>query len=209
MSEEIKTLKLKRETLKSQLDRFDKYFNSIQDVNEQSVAQMQLRLEKLEPSFEEFNVIQTQIEILTQDKSDEVPLSEYVERNSFEENFFEVITNAKLVVSNFREKKRIKSREGIEKENNEQTQVKLPIIKLPTFGGVCNQWLEFRDAFTALVHDNKTISDIQKYYYMKSALEGEASHLIQSIAVSVANYKIAWDLLCERYENKTASSQPH
>lgn len=62
--------------------------------------------------------------------------------------------------------------------------------------------MEFRDAYTALVHNNKNISDITKFYYLKSSLQDHASEVIQSIEVTSANYPIAWQLVQERFENK-------
>lgn len=68
-----------------------------------------------------------------------MPLSEYVERNNFEEKYFDVVTNAKLAVSKFQEENESKHLKALRRENIEQTQVKLPVIKLPTFGGAYNQ----------------------------------------------------------------------
>lgn len=84
----------------------------------------------------------------------------------------------------------------------ESQSIKLPIIKLPVFKGEYEKWLEFRDAFKALVHSNNNLSEIQKYYYLKSSLEAEASEVIQNMEVSADNYVVAWNLLEERFENK-------
>ncbi|KAJ8955522.1 hypothetical protein NQ317_012653 [Molorchus minor] len=70
------------------------------------------------------------------------------------------------------------------------------------FNGCYDRWLEFRDSFVALVDSNDSISEIQKFYYLRSSLEAEAAHLVASIEVSASNYAIAWGLLKDRFENK-------
>lgn len=42
---------------------------------------------------------------------------------------------------------------------------------------------------------------MNKYHYLRSALEGSTSVVIKSIEFTSKNYKNAWDLLCERYDN--------
>ncbi|XP_062530746.1 uncharacterized protein LOC134200893 isoform X1 [Bombyx mori] len=80
--------------------------------------------------------------------------------------------------------------------------IKLPTIKLPTFDGNYLKWLEFRDTFDSLIHSNETISDINKFHYLRSSLEGGAALIIKSLEFSSKNYTIAWNLICERYDNK-------
>lgn len=48
--------------------------------------------------------------------------------------------------------------------------VKLSTISLPAFDGKSEQWLDFRNIFLVLNHNSKEISDIQKFYYLKSSL---------------------------------------
>ncbi|XP_047543273.1 uncharacterized protein LOC125075609 [Vanessa atalanta] len=87
--------------------------------------------------------------------------------------------------------------------------VKLPTIQLPKFGGRYEDWLEFRDTFVSLIHENQGIVDIQKFHYLRASLEGGAAQVIRSIGFSSCNYKIAWDLLCDRYNNERLLIQNH
>lgn len=50
--------------------------------------------------------------------------------------------------------------------------IKLRTIELPKFNGSQYNWLEFRDTFESLIHDNNTISYIKKFHYLRAALEG-------------------------------------
>lgn len=75
-------------------------------------------------------------------------------------------------------------------------------VPLPKFNGDPKKWLNFKNTFEALVHENKNFSPIQKFHYLKGALEDTASNVIESITISALNYTIAWSLVQERYENK-------
>lgn len=80
--------------------------------------------------------------------------------------------------------------------------VKLPTIKLPVFKGNYESWLEFKDTFNSLIHCNAQINDVQKFHYLRASLEGSATRVIQSLEFSAANYRNAWELLCNRYDNQ-------
>ncbi|KAL0839095.1 hypothetical protein ABMA28_017074 [Loxostege sticticalis] len=82
------------------------------------------------------------------------------------------------------------------------SQVKLPPIQLGTFSGDYRDWMSFRDLFKSLVHDNATISKVNKCQYLKSSLRGEAESLVKQVAVTEVNYDIIWDILNNRYNNK-------
>lgn len=82
-----------------------------------------------------------------------------------------------------------------------QQPIKLPVIELPTFSGRAEEWLQFFDTFDTLIHSNEALSEIQKFYYLKSSLKGDAEQVIHSLEVSARNYEIAWSILKERYQN--------
>ncbi|KAJ8927091.1 hypothetical protein NQ314_020486 [Rhamnusium bicolor] len=63
------------------------------------ITQLELRLSKLEPYFDEFNAIQFDIETLTGDNE---PLSELNEREKFETMFFDWVTKARVKIATLR-----------------------------------------------------------------------------------------------------------
>lgn len=81
------------------------------------------------------------------------------------------------------------------------TQMKLPNMSLPAFDGRYEDWPTFQDLFTASIHNNKSLSGSQKLQYLKSCVKGEAASLIKSFTVTDANYREAWMLLEEQYDN--------
>ncbi|XP_054725647.1 uncharacterized protein LOC129235684 [Anastrepha obliqua] len=81
---------------------------------------------------------------------------------------------------------------------------KLPKISVPNFSGDYLEWFSFRDLYTSLVHNNSALSKIQKMYYLKNCVTGEAARLIKHIFATEANYDLAWKTLEDRFHNKRA-----
>ncbi|KAJ8969878.1 hypothetical protein NQ317_004701 [Molorchus minor] len=195
-----------RGNIKSQLTRLQTYYQGLdlQNLTAANVSQLEYRLNKIESIYDEYNEIQLEIEFILENAEDvdlQTISNESNVRVEFENSYFDLITVIKDTITNFYNRNEIMN-------NNEQENmsVKLPTIKLPTFNGCYDRWLEFRDSFVALVDSNDSISEIQKFYYLRSSLEAEAAHLVASIEVSASNYAIAWGLLKDRFENK--SCQP-
>lgn len=67
----------------------------------------------------------------------------------------------------------------------------------------------FRDTFKSIVHDTEQLSLIQKFHYVRLSLKGEAAEVFNSLEVSDDNYNIAWELLVERYKNKSLLMNNH
>ncbi|XP_076037766.1 uncharacterized protein LOC143023138 [Oratosquilla oratoria] len=70
--------------------------------------------------------------------------------------------------------------------------------ELPKYAGEAIEWQPFWDRFEALV-DQSDLPVISKFSYLQSLLRGEALSVIQGLALTAANYKIACDLLKERF----------
>ena len=79
--------------------------------------------------------------------------------------------------------------------------VKLPKLDMISFSGDKLRWTEFWDAFENAVHNNKKLSNIEKFNYLKSKLSGEAYRAILGLTLSKENYEIAIDILKERFGN--------
>lgn len=208
MNDNLVQLKNQRRVVKSNITRFKNYFESVKNVelNEEIIMQLSLRLEKIEPSWEQFNELQMKIEVLESENIDEE------ERERFETTYFSLISDAKASVKKYENQCDVVS-ENVSVAslnisnagnnfNNIDSCVRLPPIKLPTFDGKYSSWLEFKDSFTALVDKNEQLSNIQKFLYLRSSLEKEVNQIIKSIEVSADNYQTAWQFLVDRFENK-------
>ncbi|CAI6356109.1 unnamed protein product [Macrosiphum euphorbiae] len=94
-------------------------------------------------------------------------------------------------------------------ESNVRQLIQLPPINLPTFYGKFEEWYSYRDQFMSMVHDNQDIDDVHRMYYLKSSLQGQAAEVIGTLSLTALNYKEAWSLLVELYDNKRLLVQKH
>jgi len=46
------------------------------------------------------------------------------------------------------------------------------------------------------------MSDIQKFFYLRSCLSGDAEKVIHCLQTTAENYQVAWKSLTTRYDNK-------
>lgn len=85
---------------------------------------------------------------------------------------------------------------------------KLPKIQLPKFSGDPKKWPEWWDAFLA-VHENKQISDGNKFRHLKSLLEGQAAAAIAGVQTTGPNYPEAIEILENRFAQKQVIINAH
>ncbi|XP_064292652.1 uncharacterized protein LOC135309907 [Plodia interpunctella] len=83
-----------------------------------------------------------------------------------------------------------------------QTQVKLPRIELPVFSGNYEEWPTYKDLYISLVHNNSSLTNVQKLHYLKTSITSEAAALLRHIQITDTNYALAWEALQRRYGNK-------
>jgi len=87
--------------------------------------------------------------------------------------------------------------------------VKLPQLSIPMFSGHLQDWVTFKDTFLSLVGTSTTIPNIQKFHYLLSAIKGDARKVIQHIPVSEQGFRVAWEILVDRYENERLIINTH
>ncbi|XP_045483078.1 uncharacterized protein LOC123688551, partial [Harmonia axyridis] len=194
---ELNVLIKRRGVVKAQLTRFESFLKTIES---EKAGQIPARLEKCKELWNEFENLQIQIEELDINHPD---LQEQ-ERIEFQDAYFESIALADTKISQFMKGSLCSSENSIAERN-----VKLPTMQIPEFQGSYKNWLEFYDSFNALIHTNTGLTDIQKFYYLKNALKGDAAEVIRSLEVSSENYKAAWSLLKTRFENKKMIALNH
>lgn len=80
--------------------------------------------------------------------------------------------------------------------------IRMPRVNIPTFNSEYEHWPAFSDHFIKLVHENNSLSKVQKLHYLKSNVSGEAANLIREFSITELNYDEAWKTLLNRYNNK-------
>jgi len=83
-----------------------------------------------------------------------------------------------------------------------QQSIRIPPMSLPSFTGILEDWYAFHDQFSSVIHDNKYIDNTRKMHYLKSCLSGETANVIASFSSTGSNYRVAWSLVTNRYDNE-------
>jgi len=79
--------------------------------------------------------------------------------------------------------------------------VKLPKLTLKKFNGDLTKWTTFWDSYETSIHLNSQLSNIDKFIYLNSLLEGPASESVSGLRLTAANYNEAVSILQRRFGN--------
>ncbi|CAB0041911.1 unnamed protein product [Trichogramma brassicae] len=82
------------------------------------------------------------------------------------------------------------------------SRLSLKPIEPPTFSGEYGDWEEFREIFTSLVINDRTLSQVDRMHYLKTHVKGSAEALLKGISVTSENFDVAWNALKSEYDNK-------
>ncbi|MCP3665638.1 MAG: DUF1759 domain-containing protein, partial [Gammaproteobacteria bacterium] len=82
--------------------------------------------------------------------------------------------------------------------------VKLPRTPLLDFYGDILKWKPFWDSFCSHIHSRDDLSDADKFHYLLCLVKGRALIIIEGIPVTGKNYRLAIQLLQERYASTRA-----
>ena len=86
---------------------------------------------------------------------------------------------------------------------------KLPKLIIRKFYGEAHKFQEFWDSFRSSVHDNPSLSPIDKFNYLITLTENPAYSTIAGLSLTEANYETALELLQKRYGQKQTIINSH
>lgn len=199
---ELPSLKQKRGLFKRKVTSFQKIVESISSDNiNEFIEELQLRTKNLEVAFADFENIQDNIEMLDESSV------EFEYRESIESIYYKAMSSANKWLAS-QTVNTVKSETSFQ-TNSLNPIVNLPPLNIPNFSGKYDEYLQFKDSFNALIESNQELSKVQKFYYLKSALKGEAADIILNLTITETNYDIAWQLITDRYENKRIIINTH
>ncbi|CAK1601374.1 unnamed protein product [Parnassius mnemosyne] len=195
----LKDFLSKRISIKGQITKFKNYVHTLKDepeLHKLQIDELTLKLAKFEALLVKFDDLQSKIEVLDSDNVSE----EIDERYLIEQDTISNIAIAKAILE-FHKKERNNCSNHDHYEHQE-IGLKLPQIEIAKFDGAYFRWLEFRDTFENLIHNNDKLLPISKFHYLISYLQSDTARIISNLEVSSANYADAWKLLYSRYNNK-------
>ena len=96
-----------------------------------------------------------------------------------------------------------------EPEHSMISKVKLPLMVLRKFDGQLTNWATFWDMFVSSAHTNSELSDIDRFNYLHSLLEGPAADAVSGLSLTTANYTEAIAILKKRFGNRQQVVSKH
>lgn len=193
----LKVLIRKRGQVKARLTRIKGFLESF-DAEVQSLSNLTTRLQILDRCWSDFETIQLEIQEIDDDvNSDE-------EYSTFEDNYCDIRAKIEDLLT-----ARTNTQTVTQPQLDTSDNMKLPDISLPIFSGKYEEWTDFHDIFEAMIHNSTKLTEIQKFYYLRSCLTDEALKMIKEIKISSNNYDSAWTLLKRRYKNNRLIIKAH
>lgn len=145
-------------------------------------------LKQIASNFEDahFNIL----ELLNDDDHEDNDL-----QDSFDETYFKIQSIYRNLV-----KSEVQS--ASPQVGSTTSNIRLPKIVLPNFSGNIKEWPEYFDTFNALIHNCESLSDTEKFHYLRSSLNGDALSVIKAFPLTHEHYSDAYQTLIKRYQNK-------
>ena len=80
--------------------------------------------------------------------------------------------------------------------------IKLPKLTIQSFDEDVTLWMPFWDSYDSAIHQNPSLSEVDKFNYLRSLLRGTAREAVSGLILTTANYQEAIDILKRRFGNK-------
>ena len=86
--------------------------------------------------------------------------------------------------------------------HDRDNRIKLPKLSMQPFSGDVATWTSFWDSYNSAIHQNSSLTDVDKFNYLRSLLKGTAREAVSGLMLTTANYAQAIELLTKRFGNK-------
>ena len=92
---------------------------------------------------------------------------------------------------------------------SQPSRVRLPKMDIQKFGGRVCEWQEFWDAFNSCIYENKSLTPVEKFTYLRSYLVDSAKACVAGFALTEANYEAGVELLKDRFGKSVVVKRAH
>ncbi|XP_055585100.1 uncharacterized protein LOC129737953 [Uranotaenia lowii] len=222
MADDLRHLSKKERIVENLLENLEEFISEYDDVRDK--GSLQPRLIKLEEAYDTFCAVRIEMESILEDldlandednDDDEERTMKKETRNKENKKVFKQFVNRCFVI-----KQQLMSKmesipaPPVQRRSSVSELVlpchtKYPELTLPTFSGKLSDWINFRDNFRSLIHDNAQLNEMDKFNYLRTSLKDDALLQINQIQVSAINYGLAWSTLESKYENHKLIAQEH
>lgn len=194
-------LRKQRGHLKGRLTQFKKSIDSFQEasLSKFQISELKLRMQAASETYQKFNNVQNDIEMRSVESEMQMHYDYVAE---IEALYFSTMATANCLIESA-ETEAGPRRTSCPHSSSDKirSNIKLPDIKLPVFDGSYDRWLEFKNSYVTMIHNDLDLDAIQKFHYLRSSLSGSALQVISALEFTSANYLHAWDLLENRFHN--------
>ncbi|XP_055591463.1 uncharacterized protein LOC129743452 [Uranotaenia lowii] len=220
MAYDLRHLSKKERFLGNLLENLEEFLLEYDDVRDK--GSLQPRLTKLEEAYDTFCAVRIEMESILEDldlandednDDDEERTMKKETRNKENKKVFKQFVNRYFVIKQQLMSKMesipappVQRRSSV---SDLPCHTKYPELTLPTFSGKLSDWINFRDNFRSLIHDNAQLNEMDKFNYLRTSLKDDALLQINQIQVSAINYGLAWSTLESKYENHKLIAQEH
>ncbi|XP_040069808.1 uncharacterized protein LOC120842711 [Ixodes scapularis] len=204
----MERLKQKRTALRSQVTRLISDIDAAiaSHSDERSLNVLSVRLSELRIQLSNVNA---SIEPLVPDGDVEQNYARTIEYDD------KIVAYIATIAQEVEELRRARPQTGTTRIHNDgdghvaTSKVKLPKLELQRFGGAATDWQPFWEQYKQAIHDNDSLSNAEKFLYLRSALTGKAASAIAGIQATGENYDTVVELLRERFGRTDVLIQEH
>lgn len=87
--------------------------------------------------------------------------------------------------------------------------LRLPKLELQKFNGNKLEWQPFWEQYKQAIHENNSLSSVEKFLYLRTSLTGKAAAVVSGLQATEDNYNSAVDMLKERFGRQDILVQEH
>ena len=165
---------------------------------------LETRLQFIEENFKQALNIQSNIELMDKDEPQE-------KRELLEDLYFATKSKLLAVLAQLKKGNLNSSVLDVSQSATQQfrSSMNLPKLQLPKFSGKYTQWIDFYSVFNTLIHEDNSLTDIEKFQHLRSCLSESAYQCIQSLEITSVNYLEAITILKNRFNNTRLILKAH
>ncbi|XP_035220972.1 uncharacterized protein LOC118193921 [Stegodyphus dumicola] len=209
MEDPVAKLKSKRKVLRTAVSKVLKKIETELSKDDVSINVIEETLDILNEKAKTLSDLNTQIEQDLKVPEDEFEL-EVSSALEYEE---------KIQLWQFRARKKLRELHKLENSDPNETAIdsklennkiiRLPKLTIAKFFGDSSNWQEFWSQFEAAIHNNDSLSKVNKFSYLKSLLGGVVYNAVSGLSLTKENYDSAIQLLINRFGRKDLVINAH
>lgn len=202
----IKKLKEKRKQCKASITRIETFVMEkiieTDPVDQNIIDQLIIRQGMLSKNFEDYKNVQLDICVLDEDDTESI--------DEFEDKYYNILSMINKAITQNKTSLGNSASSEVKVEKGFVSTTKLPNIDIPYFDGKnLNNYKPFSEMFLAVIGTNIDLSNVQKLFYLRNYLKGEALELIINLPLINDSYNEAIKILNNRFDNETMLINSH